>query len=80
MTLDKNEYLLKKKCIKIIENNDIQISINKIANIKFNNQKLGVKKAKRICKIYIEHSVDYCNKPDNFNYVKELNRNLAFTK
>ena len=74
MNLDDEEYKLKKKCIKIINNNEVQIAIRKISNLKFRNEKLGKQKAKNICKLYVTNFVDICDRPDTFNYIKEINK------
>lgn len=74
MNLDDEEYNLKKKCIKIINNNEVQIAIRKISNLKFRKKKLGRKKAVNICKLYVTNFVDICDTPDTFNYIKEINK------
>lgn len=74
MNLDDEEYNLKKKCLKIINNNEVQIAIRKISNLKFKKQKLGREKAVNICRLYVRNFVDIYDKPDTFNYIKEINQ------
>ena len=74
MNLNDEEYKLKKKCIKIINSNEVQIAIRKISNLKFRNEKLGRQKAVNICKLYVRNFVDIYDKPDTFNYIKEINQ------
>ena len=43
---------------------------------KYENKKLGTKKARQLCNLYIDQSVDFKNKPNKFNYVKEVESKL----
>jgi hypothetical protein len=80
MNLENEEYKLKKKCMKIIKNNDVDEAINKISKLKFMGNELGRSKAVNVCKLYIRNFVDICDKPDNFNYIKELNKKCNHLK
>ena len=80
MTLDNDEYKLKKKCLNIIKKYDIQTAIEKISKLKFRGKELGNTKAKNVCKIYVTNFVDVCNKPDNYNYIREINDRCKFLK
>ncbi len=73
MHLTKNETKFKNRVLKIIQSNDIKDAVNIISNLTFENQKVGKKRARRLCTLYINANVDFTNKPDNYNYNKELN-------
>lgn len=77
--MDRRDYedRLRKKCIKIIRNNNIEQAIEKISNLKFQGKNLGKKKAKNICKIYVSEFINYCGQNDKYNYMKELNETCA---
>jgi len=78
MSLDVLQFELKKKCIKIMKNNDIETAVKKISNLKYNNENLGIKKAKSICKLFVYHSVSGLGKPDSFNHNLEVNKKLKY--
>lgn len=80
MTLENDEYKLKKKCMNIIKNNDVDEAINKISNLNFRGSKLGRSKAINVCKLYVRNFINVCDKPDNFNYVRELNNKCNHLK
>ena len=73
MHLTKNETKFKNRVLKIIQSNDIKDAVNIISNLTFENQKVGTKRAKKLCRLYINANVDFTDKPDNYNYNKELN-------
>ena len=76
MLLSKEENKIKKNVLKILRNNKIKKAISLVAELKFQNKKIGMKKAHELCVLYIDQSVDFKNKPDNFNYLKEIENNL----
>ena len=76
MFLNKEENKLKNNVLTILRNNNLKTSISLVANLKYENKKVGIKKAKQICNLYIDQSVDFKNKPNNFNYVNEVESNL----
>ena len=78
MSLDVLQFHLKKKCIKIIKNNDIETAVEKISNLKYKNENLGIKKAKNICKIFVYHSVSGLGKPDSFNHNLEVKNKMTY--
>ena len=72
---------LAKKCIKIIENNEPDVAIEKISKIKRpdNNKKLGYDNALAIYKLYHEKSVEYDAEKYKFNissYQNKLEKNI----
>ena len=73
MHLTKNETKFRNKILKIIKNNDIKDAVNIISNLTFENKKMGLKRAKNICALYVHDNVNFTDKPDNYNYNKELN-------
>ena len=73
MHLTKNETKFKNKIVRIMKTNDIKDAVNIISNLTFENKKVGNKRAKSLCKLFIHDNVDFTNKPDNYNYNKELN-------
>lgn len=76
MFLNKKENKLKNNVLRIIRDNKLKTAISLVANLNYENKKLGMKKAKQICNLYIDYSVDFKNKPNKFNYVKEVESNL----
>lgn len=78
MSLDVFQFQLKKKCIRILKNNDIETAVEKISNLKYKNEKLGIKKAKNVCKIFVYHSVSGLGKPDSFNHDLEVNNKMKY--
>ena len=76
MFLNKEENKLKNNVLRIIKNHNLKTAISLVADLKYENKKLGAKKAKQICNLYIDQSVDFKNKPNKFNYVKEVESNL----
>ena len=76
MFLKKEENKLKNNVLRIIKNHNLKTAISLVADLKYENKKLGAKKAKQLCNLYIDQSVDFKNKPNKFNYVKEVESNL----
>ena len=76
MFLNKEENKLKNNVLRIIKNHNLKTAISLVADLKYENKKLGAKKAKQLCNLYIDQSVDFKNKPNKFNYVKEVESNL----
>ena len=78
MHLTKTEKNFKENVTKIIQNNrnNIKNAVKLISDMEFNKKKVGLKKAKQICNLFIEESVDFKNKYDNFDYVSETNKNF----
>ena len=64
MFLNKDENKLKNNVLRIIRNNKLKTAISLVADLKYENKKLGAKKAKQICNLYIDQSVDFKNKPN----------------
>jgi hypothetical protein len=72
---------LAKKCIKIIENNDPDVAIEKISKIKRpdNNKKVGYDNALAIYKLYKDKSVEYDEEIYKFNissYQNKIKKNI----
>jgi hypothetical protein len=79
MSLDVLQFDLKKKCIRIMKNNDdIETAVKKISNLKYENKNLGIKKAKSICKLFVYNSVSGLGKPDSFNHKLEVNNKMKY--
>lgn len=78
MHLTKTEQKFKENVIRIIKRNqqNIKKAVKIISELEFKDKKFGMKKAKRICILYVDLSVDFVGKPDNFDYVNEINNNL----
>ena len=72
---------LSKKCIKIIENNEPDMAIEKISKIKRpdNNKKVGYDNALEIYKLYKKKSVEYDEEIYKFNissYQNKIEKNI----
>jgi len=72
---------LAKKCIKIIQNNEPDVAIEKISKIKRpdNNKKVGYDNALEIYKLYKKKSVEYDAEIYKFNitsYKSKLEKNI----
>lgn len=80
MHLTKNEIRFKEKAIKIINNNEIEEAVRKISRLTFENKKVGMKRSKNICKLYIRENVTFIDQPDDFHYNKELDDTLCRIK
>ena len=78
MHLTKIEKKFKENVTRIIKNNNknIKNAVKIISELEFNDKKVGMKKAKQICNLFIEESVNFINKNDNFDYVGEINNNF----
>ena len=78
MHLTKTEKKFKENVTRIIKNNkqNIKKAVKIISELEFNGKKVGMKKAKQICNLFIEESVDFVGRPDNFDYVNEINKNF----
>lgn len=72
---------LSKKCIKIIENNEPDVAIEKMSKIKRpdNNKKLGYSNALAIYKLYKDKSIEYDEEIYKFNissYQNKIKKNI----
>ena len=78
MHLTKTEKKFKENVTRIIKNNNknIKNAVKIISELEFNNKKVGMKKAKQICNLFIEESVNFVGKQDNFDYINEINNNF----
>jgi len=76
MFLNKEENKLKNNILRIIKKYNLNTSISLVADLKYENKKLGTKKARQLCNLYIDQSVDFKNKPNKFNYMKEVESKL----
>jgi hypothetical protein len=67
------------KCISILERNDTNIAIEKIAQLKYYNKTVGYKDALKIFKLYSKNTIKYqMNKYENNIdlYRNKVNRNI----
>ena len=78
MHLTKTEKKFKENVTRIIKNNkqNIKKAVKIISELEFNDNKVGMKKAKQICNLFIKESIDFVGKPDNLDYVGEINNNF----
>jgi hypothetical protein len=77
MYLTNNETKFMNKVVKIINKNEIKDAVKIISKLKFENKEIGIKKAKQFCIMYVAENIsDNMNKPDNYNYGRELNSRI----
>ena len=80
MYLTDNETKFMDKIVKIINKNEIKDAVKIISKLKFENKTIGMKKAKKFCIMFVEENVDSMDKPDNYNYGRELNSRIKKIK
>lgn len=80
MYLTDNETKFMDKIVKIINKNEIIDAVKIISKLKFENKTIGMKKAKKFCIMFVAENVDSMNKPDNYNYGRELNSRIKKIK
>ena len=80
MYLTDNETKFMDKIVKIINKNEIKDAVKIISKLKFENKTIGMKKAKKFCIMFVEENVDSMDKPDNYNYGRELHSRIKKIK